>query len=150
MSWSLREVPEAIAAAAERVESAIGIPMAHVEKDFWVTEVLRGIAKCSGELGVSAVFKGGTSLSKSFGLIQRFSEDVDMIVVTTGQTLGRASSGDRTRLRRSSANRAARARPGANARREADDRASRSDRRGRVRTGAPRSPLLRHLMPTRR
>ena len=40
--------------------------MALVEKDFWVTEVLRGVANCSADTGVSAVFKGGSSLSKAF------------------------------------------------------------------------------------
>lgn len=62
--------------------------MAHVEKDFWVTEVLRGIARCSADTGVSAVFKGGTSLSKAFGLIRRFSEDVDVIVIAPGHSTG--------------------------------------------------------------
>ena len=68
---------------------ATDIPMAHVEKDFWVTEVLRGIARCSADTGVSAVFKGGTSLSKAFGLIRRLSEDVDVIVVAPGHSTGR-------------------------------------------------------------
>ncbi len=90
MTWSLRESPGAIAVAADRVEAATGIPMAHIEKDFWVTEVLRGVTLCSAELGVTAVFKGGTSLSKAFGLIRRFSEDVDIIVVTTGLSTGAA------------------------------------------------------------
>ena len=40
MSWLLRESPDALAAGAARVARATGIPMAHVEKDFWVTEVL--------------------------------------------------------------------------------------------------------------
>ena len=67
---------------------ATGVPIAHVEKDFWVTEVLRGIARCSAVTGVSAVFKGGTSLSKAFGLIRRFSEDVDVIVIAPGHSTG--------------------------------------------------------------
>ena len=46
MSWSLRESPDAVAAAAAQVEEVTGIPMAHIEKDFWVTEVLRGVASC--------------------------------------------------------------------------------------------------------
>ena len=49
--------------------------------------MLRGVAR-SGDTGVSAVFKGGTSLSKTFGLIQRFSEDVDVIVIAPGQSTG--------------------------------------------------------------
>ena len=62
--------------------------MAHVEKDFWVTEVLRGVAHHSNATGVSAVFKGGTSLSKAFRLIQRFSEDVDLLVIVPGSSTG--------------------------------------------------------------
>ncbi len=88
MSWSLRDSPDALATAAARIEEATGIPMAHTEKDFWVTEVLRGVAQCSAETGVSAVFKGGTSLSKAYGLIRRFSEDVDIIVIVPGHSRG--------------------------------------------------------------
>lgn len=88
MTWSLLESPDALATAAARIEETTGIPMAHVEKDFWVTEVLRGVAQRSEDTGVSVIFKGGTSLSKAYGLIQRFSEDVDIIVVVPGQSKG--------------------------------------------------------------
>ncbi len=88
MTWLLRESPEALATAAVLIEEATNIPAAHVEKDFWVTEVLRGVAQCSTETGVSSVFKGGTSLSKAHRLIHRFSEDVDVIVVAPGQSRG--------------------------------------------------------------
>ncbi|MGH9022854.1 MAG: nucleotidyl transferase AbiEii/AbiGii toxin family protein, partial [Acidimicrobiia bacterium] len=64
-----------------RIATATGIPAAHIEKDYWVTEVLRGIAAASRQTGCSIVFKGGTSLSKAHHLIQRFSEDVDLIAV---------------------------------------------------------------------
>ena len=90
MTWLLRERPSALAAGAARVAEATHIPMAHVEKDFWVTEVLRGVERCSAEMGVSAVLKGGTSLSKAFGLIRRFSEDVDVIVIASGQSTGQS------------------------------------------------------------
>lgn len=88
MSWALREEPDAIATAAARIEEATDLPAAHVEKDFWVTEVLRGVAQQTAETGVSAIFKGGTSLSKAHGLIKRFSEDVDIIVVVPGKSSG--------------------------------------------------------------
>lgn len=88
MSWRLRESPDVLAAGAARVAQESNIPMAHVEKDFWVTEVLRGVARCSTETGVSVVLKGGTSLSKAFGLIHRFSEDVDVIVATSSERKG--------------------------------------------------------------
>lgn len=88
MSWRLREFPDALAAGAARVSNETHIPMTHIEKDFWVTEVLRGVARCSAETGVTAVLKGGTSLSKAFGLIHRFSEDVDVIVIAPGESKG--------------------------------------------------------------
>jgi len=50
-----------------------------VEKDFWVCWLLRLIFG-DAELGKHLVFKGGTSLSKVFGIIQRFSEDIDLSV----------------------------------------------------------------------
>ena len=88
MSWRLRELPGALAAGAARVSQETDIPMAQIEKDFWVTEVLRGVSRCTAETGVTAVLKGGTSLSKAFGLIHRFSEDVDVIIVASGESRG--------------------------------------------------------------
>lgn len=48
-----------------------------VEKDYWVVWLLARIFSIS-ELADTAVFKGGTSLSKVFGAIERFSEDIDL------------------------------------------------------------------------
>jgi hypothetical protein len=50
-----------------------------IEKDFWVCWLLRLIFT-DAEFGGHLVFKGGTSLSKVFGVIQRFSEDIDLSV----------------------------------------------------------------------
>jgi len=47
------------------------------EKDFWVVWLL-GLIFETPELGGHALFKGGTSLSKVFGAISRFSEDIDL------------------------------------------------------------------------
>lgn len=77
----LRTEPEEFEVYVTRVAEYTGIPADHVEKDFWVTEVLRGVAETSQRVGCSIVFKGGTSLSKAHRLIQRFSEDVDLIAV---------------------------------------------------------------------
>lgn len=49
------------------------------EKDFWVTWVLSKIF-ADGYLSKILMFKGGTSLSKVFKLIERFSEDIDLIL----------------------------------------------------------------------
>lgn len=58
-----------------------------MEKDFWLTEILRAatvpldvVGKGGGSHPVRTVFKGGTSLSRAYGLIERFSEDVDLLV----------------------------------------------------------------------
>jgi hypothetical protein len=50
-----------------------------IEKDFWVCWVLKHLF-ADPTFGDHIVFKGGTSLSKVFGLIDRFSEDVDLIL----------------------------------------------------------------------
>ncbi|MDE3206368.1 MAG: nucleotidyl transferase AbiEii/AbiGii toxin family protein [Acidobacteriota bacterium] len=81
MTDRLVEDPDGVNALAARVAEVTGIPASHVEKDFWVTEVLRGVAQQATRESVTAIFKGGTSLSKAYKLIRRFSEDVDMLVV---------------------------------------------------------------------
>ncbi|MGH7442465.1 MAG: nucleotidyl transferase AbiEii/AbiGii toxin family protein, partial [bacterium] len=48
-----------------------------IEKDYYVTEALRIIADTVGD---KVIFKGGTSLSKGWDLIQRFSEDIDLFL----------------------------------------------------------------------
>lgn len=50
-----------------------------VEKDFWVTWAL-GQLFSMPKIGSSLTFKGGTSLSKAWGLIERFSEDIDLVI----------------------------------------------------------------------
>lgn len=81
MSRLLRDDLDEFEVYVSRVASFTGIPADHIEKDYWVTEVLRGVSATSIDLGCSIVFKGGTSLSKAHRLIQRFSEDVDLIAV---------------------------------------------------------------------
>ena len=54
-----------------------GLRPAMIEKDYFVTEALRVLA---GTVGDKIIFKGGTSLSKGWNLIQRFSEDIDIFL----------------------------------------------------------------------
>lgn len=63
------------AATAQR----LGTTQQNVEKDFWVCWTLDALFNGLGD-GPRLLFKGGTSLSKAFGLIQRFSEDIDVTV----------------------------------------------------------------------
>ena len=51
----------------------------YVEKDYWVTLALHSIF--SSEIGKSCVFKGGTALSKCNRLLDRFSEDIDIVLL---------------------------------------------------------------------
>ena len=57
------------------------IPPQAVEKDLWVTTILQIVF--SLPFADSLVFKGGTSLSKVFGKIERFSEDIDLAIDRT-------------------------------------------------------------------
>lgn len=62
-----------------KVSESTHIPLAMIEKDFWVCFVLAKIFSDT-ELRDALRFKGGTSLSKGYGLIKRFSEDLDLIL----------------------------------------------------------------------
>lgn len=66
---------DAVLAASQR----FGIPEIYIEKDYWVTLALYKVFN-SGIAG-EAVFKGGTALSKCHKLIERFSEDIDIVVL---------------------------------------------------------------------
>ena len=56
----------------------IGLSVKSVEKDLWVTQVLHALF--SLDVSDKLIFKGGTSLSKAWGLIDRFSEDIDLAI----------------------------------------------------------------------
>ena len=60
----------------EIVARETGIAAALIEKDYWVTHTLWALHLG----GLDIWFKGGTSLSKGFALIQRFSEDLDLMI----------------------------------------------------------------------
>jgi hypothetical protein len=63
--------------AAERME--LPLPAAVIEKDFWVCWILNLLNEIP-ELKGNITFKGGTSLSKAWSLIERFSEDIDIAI----------------------------------------------------------------------
>ncbi|OGB34006.1 MAG: hypothetical protein A3F78_16975 [Burkholderiales bacterium RIFCSPLOWO2_12_FULL_61_40] len=58
----------------------LGTAVQHVEKDFWVCWTLDALFNGLPKGAPRLLFKGGTSLSKAFGLIDRFSEDIDITV----------------------------------------------------------------------
>lgn len=66
----------------------LGIKEVFVEKDYWVTYVLKNLSQSKHKGTV--VFKGGTSLSKAHRLINRFSEDIDLAIIQAEGTSGNA------------------------------------------------------------
>lgn len=60
-----------------------GLPRSQVEKDYWITHTLWALQ----EAGLEVWFKGGTCLSKGYGIIERFSEDLDL-KLETGMMVG--------------------------------------------------------------
>jgi predicted nucleotidyltransferase component of viral defense system len=63
----------------EQAQAKLGLPPESIEKDFWVCWTLWKLFKLP-RWGEHLTFKGGTSLSKAWALIERFSEDIDVVV----------------------------------------------------------------------
>lgn len=81
------------------ITNKTGLPDFAVEKDWWVVQTLSIIFDM--EIGKHLVFKGGTSLSKAWKLIERFSEDVDLAVDRSFYGFGGdLSKKQRTKLRK--------------------------------------------------
>lgn len=82
-----------------RVQSETGMDLQIIEKDWWVTAVLRALF--SLPYAQHASFKGGTNLSKCWNLIRRMSEDVDIAIdrefLGFGGQLSRTQISDRLR-----------------------------------------------------
>src|SRR5471030_1927861 len=70
----------------------IGTTLQNIEKDFCVCWTLWALFQELGGQGPRLLFKGGTSLSKAYGLIARFSEDIDITVFR--QDIGEAATVD--------------------------------------------------------
>lgn len=79
MDGVARLAPQARSELFSETAARMGTTSAVVEKDFWVSWVL-GRLFGEPELARLLMFKGGTSLSKAYGLIERFSEDIDLIL----------------------------------------------------------------------
>jgi hypothetical protein len=62
--------------AYNQIADEKGMAAYAVEKDWWMVQILAALFEM--EIGQYLIFKGGTSLSKAWGLIERFSEDIDL------------------------------------------------------------------------
>lgn len=75
----------------EQTAERMGLSPQIAEKDFWVCWTLQKLFALP-EVGRLLIFKGGTSLSKAYRLIERFSEDIDLSIDRAG--LGFGDKGD--------------------------------------------------------
>jgi len=77
MKWSDLDKEEKLISLRNTTEK-IKFQLHIIEKDWWVVQTLRLISQM--DIANQIVFKGGTSLSKAWGIIDRFSEDVDLAI----------------------------------------------------------------------
>ena len=77
MKWSELDLEEKQAVLLN-VRKHVKFPLYIIEKDWWVVQTLRLVSQM--DIAKHIVFKGGTSLSKAWGLINRFSEDIDLAI----------------------------------------------------------------------
>lgn len=77
MNW-LEHTIEERKVMLQQVAHGIHLPDHAVEKDWWVTMALKALFET--DCAPSLEFKGGTSLSKGWNLIERFSEDIDLTI----------------------------------------------------------------------
>ena len=65
--------------AVQFTSDQMQVPSIYIEKDYWVTFALYTLFH--NDIGKDTVFKGGTALSKCYNIIDRFSEDIDLVVL---------------------------------------------------------------------
>ena len=77
MKWSELDREEKLT-ALRNARKKVKFPLYIIEKDWWVVQTLHLVSQM--DVAEHIVFKGGTSLSKAWGLIDRFSEDIDLAI----------------------------------------------------------------------
>ncbi len=95
--WAKHTKAERVA-MLQRAEEKFKINQLAIEKDCWVTMVLFALFKCS--CSNDLIFKGGTSLSKGWNLIERFSEDIDLSVNHSFFGIEKTTKNQREKLRK--------------------------------------------------
>lgn len=75
----LHENPDVYNEAVTFTALKMGLPAIYIEKDYWITTALKIVF--SSPIAEDIVFKGGTALAKCFKFIERFSEDLDLVVL---------------------------------------------------------------------
>jgi len=73
----------------ELTANYFGYAKSHIEKDYWVSKILKELTL--SKFSENIYFKGGTSLSKCYGLINRFSEDLDLFIFSGNRSSSKQS-----------------------------------------------------------
>ena len=76
--WLNNEMVDRLAMLQQTESVHPGVNQVAIEKDWWVTVTLKALFQT--DCRDSLIFKGGTSLSKGFNIIERFSEDIDLAI----------------------------------------------------------------------
>ena len=76
--WLNNEIVDRLAMLQQTEAEHPGVNQIAIEKDWWVTITLKALFQT--DCRDSLIFKGGTSLSKGFNIIERFSEDIDLAI----------------------------------------------------------------------
>lgn len=96
--WLNNELVDRVAMLQKTETEHPGINQVAIEKDWWVTVILRALFQT--DCRDSLIFKGGTSLSKGFNIIERFSEDIDLAISQTFFGVEKTNKNQRDKLRK--------------------------------------------------
>ncbi len=96
--WINNDIVDRLAMLQQTEAGHSGINQMAIEKDWWVTVTLKALFQT--DCRNSLIFKGGTSLSKGFNIIERFSEDIDLAISHSFFGVEKASKNQRDKLRK--------------------------------------------------
>ena len=96
--WLNNELVDRLAMLQQTEIKHSKINQVAIEKDWWVTVTLKALFLM--ECHESLIFKGGTSLSKGFNIIERFSEDIDLAISHTFFGIEKNNKNQRDKLKK--------------------------------------------------
>jgi hypothetical protein len=96
--WLNNELVDRLAMLQQTEATHPGINQVAIEKDWWVTVTLKALFQTDCREWL--IFKGGTSLSKGFNIIERFSEDIDLAISHSFFGIEKSNKSQRDKLKK--------------------------------------------------
>lgn len=96
--WLYNTIEDRLYMLQKAAKDHPGINQLAIEKDWWVMVTLKALFRTT--CADSLIFKGGTSLSKGFQIIERFSEDIDLAISHSFFGIDKTSKSQREKLRK--------------------------------------------------